>query len=234
VAGCASRILVTMSTKRVVICDDHDIVRAALRGLIESQVDLEMAGVAVDGADVVPTVRKLKPEVVILDIEMPHSDGVAAIQRLTEAVPGVRILIFSAHERRELIKLVAESGAAGFVGKSESVAAILPAVRILLDGGTNFPDWLTESKADPDELPELDELRRLRSLTAREREILDLFADGLRATAVADRVGIRPATVYTHVRNAIHKLNVDSRTQAVVIATRYDFLSAPPGTEKSD
>jgi two-component system response regulator DegU len=225
-----------MSTRRIVICDDHDIVREALRNLIESQVDLEVAGVAVDGAEVVPTVTQLKPEVVILDIEMPHSDGVAAIQRLNESVPGVRILIFSAHERRELIKLVAESGAAGFVGKSESVAAILPAVRVLLDGGTNFPEWLTDPKADedPDELPELDELRRLRALTAREREILDLFASGLRATTVAEKIGIRPATVYTHVRNAIHKLNVDSRTQAVVIATRYDYLSVPPGSEEDD
>jgi two-component system response regulator DegU len=225
-----------MSTRRVVICDDHDIVREALRNLIESQIDLEVAGTAADGTEVVPTVRELKPEVVILDIEMPHADGVAAIQKLNEAAPGARILIFSAHERRELIKLVAESGAAGFVGKSESVAAILPAVRILLDGGLNFPDWLTDPEAEegPDELPELDELRRLRSLTAREREVLDLFADGMRATAVAERIGIRPATVYTHVRNAIHKLNVDSRTQAVVIATRYDYLSVSPGTSGGD
>jgi DNA-binding NarL/FixJ family response regulator len=167
----------------------------------------------------------------ILDIEMPGSDGVAAIQRLVEAIPELRILVFSAHEGRELVRLAAESGAAGFVGKSESVAAILPAARTVLDGEDCFPGWFPETEEeDPDAAPEMDELRRLRSLTPREREILALFASGMRAPAVAKHIGIRPATVYTHVRNAIHKLNVDSRTQAAVIATRYDYLSGGPGS----
>jgi DNA-binding NarL/FixJ family response regulator len=219
-----------MSKRQVVICDDHEIVREALRSLIQSQTDLEVVGTTEDGESVLPTVAGLKPDLVILDIEMPGSDGVVAIQKLARAMPALKILVFSAHEGRELISLVAESGAAGFVGKSESVSAILPAARALLDGGESFPDWLTGSRdgRGPEEPPELDELRRLRSLTGREREILELFANGLRAPEVAERIGIRPATVYTHVRNAIHKLNVDSRTQAVVIATRYEYLSGSP------
>jgi len=208
----------------VVVCDDHDIVREALRSLIESQADLEVTGMSADGEQVIPMVTELLPDLVILDIEMPRHDGVVAIQKLIEVMPDLPILVFSAHNERELVRLVADSGAAGFVGKSESVSAILPAARTLLDGGNCFPKWLTDAE-DPDGGPELDELRRLRSLTAREREILGLFADGMRAAQVADRIEIRPATVYTHVRNAIHKLDVDSRTQAVAIATRYDYLS---------
>lgn len=220
-----------MSTKRVVVCDDHEIVRGALKALIDSQDDLEVVGFAGDGKRVIPLVEELGPDLLILDIEMPGSDGVVAIRTMKDALPGIRILVFSAHESRELVRLVAESGAAGFVGKSESIAAILPAARTVLEGGECFPEWLTEPRdgEDRDELPELDELRRLRSLSPREREILDLFASGLRAGSVAERVGIRPATVYTHVRNAIHKLNVDSRTQAVVIATRYSYLSVESG-----
>lgn len=216
-----------MSSRKVVVCDDHEIVREALRALIESQADLEVAGMAGNGGQVIPMVTGLLPDLVILDIEMPRSDGVVAIQKLIEVMPDLPILVFSAHDERELVRLVSESGAAGFVGKSESVSAILPAARILLDGGNCFPEWLTDPGDEecPEGLPELDELRRLRSLTAREREILGLFADGMRATQVADRIAIRPATVYTHVRNAIHKLGVDSRTQAVAIATRYDYLS---------
>jgi DNA-binding NarL/FixJ family response regulator len=216
-----------MSKKRVVVCDDHEIVREALRSLIESQADMEVAGLAGNCEQVIPLVTGLDPDLVILDIEMPGSDGVIVIQKLKEAIPDVRILVFSAHEGRELVRLVAESGAAGFVGKSESVSAILPAARAVLDGSRCFPGWLEDSLdgGNPDDSPELDELRRLRSLTERERDILEMFANGMRAPAVAERIGIRPATVYTHVRNAIHKLNVDSRTQAVVIATRYDYLS---------
>jgi DNA-binding NarL/FixJ family response regulator len=222
-----------MSTRQVVVCDDHEIVREALRTLIDSQDDLEVAGLAVDGERVIPLVEELSPDLVILDIEMPGCDGVEVVRRLTRAISGIRILVFSAHERRELVRLTAESGAAGFVGKTETVSAILPAARTVLDGGERFPDWLTDSRNEenPEELSELDELRRLRSLSPREREILDLFGSGMRASAVAEHIGIRPATVYTHVRNAIHKLNVDSRTQAVVIATRYDYLSVSPAED---
>jgi DNA-binding NarL/FixJ family response regulator len=225
-----------MSKRQVIICDDHEIVREALRARIESQDDLEVIGQAVNGNQVLPLVAELNPDLVILDVEMPGADGVVSIQRLLEAMPQLRILVFSAHEERGLINLIAESGAAGFVAKSESTSAIVPAARAVLRGGESFPGWLTEERErrQPDELPELDELRRLRSLSPREREILDLFATGMRATGVAEQVGIRPATVYTHVRNAIHKLGVDSRTQAVAIATRYAFLSSWPEATDQD
>jgi DNA-binding NarL/FixJ family response regulator len=228
-----------MSMRRVVICDDHQIVREALRALIESQDDLEVAGQAADGKEVIPLVTELAPDLVILDIEMPGSDGISVIQQLVEAVPSVGILVFSAHGGPELIRLVAESGAAAFVGKSESSSAILPAARTVLGGGRHFPHSLAdatdgEALRELPKLDELDELKRLRSLTSREREVLELFATGMRASGVAEQIGIRPATVYTHIRNAIHKLNVDSRTQAVVIATRYAYLSVDPGSEADD
>ena len=227
--------------KQVIVCDDHQIVREALRIVIESEGDLKVAAFATDGEQLITMVAALLPDLVILDIEMSGLGGIISIQRLVESHPSLGILVFSAHEERELIKLLSTSGADGFVGKSESASQILPAARAVLAGGRWFPDWIMDGAGDGasrdgagrdgtigDGLPEADELRRLRSLTPREREVLDLFASGLRTKAVADQLGMRPATVYTHVRNAVHKLNVSSRTQAVVIAARYEYLSESP------
>ncbi|MEX0620619.1 MAG: response regulator transcription factor [Solirubrobacterales bacterium] len=222
-----------MSTKsaiirKVIICDDHPIVRGALQNVIESEDDLEVAALAEDGRQLATLVTALVPDLVIVDIEMPRWDGIVSIQRLIELLPELRILVFSAHEEQGLIRLAADSGAAGFVGKSESAAAILPAVRTIVKGGRWFPEWLTESEdgVAVTGRPDTDELQRLRSLTPREREILDMYADGMKTKVVAEKIGIRTATVYTHVRNAIRKLSVDSRTQAVVLATRFRFLPA--------
>jgi len=214
--------------RRVVICDDHSIVREALRIVIESEGDFRVVAFAQDGGQLVPTIIALAPDLVILDIEMPRCDGILAIEQLGELLPELKTIVFSAHEERELIRLIADSGAAGFVGKSESASEILPAARAVLEGDRWFPEWITDGSRNgvgADARTQTDELERLRTLTAREREILDLFSSGLRTKSVADRVGISPATVYTHVRNAVHKLGVESRTQAVVLVSRYSYLS---------
>jgi DNA-binding NarL/FixJ family response regulator len=216
---------------RVVICDDHAIVREALRIVIESEGDFKVVAFAQDGRRLVPTISALAPDLVILDIEMPRCDGITAIKQLRELLPELRIIVFSAHEEWELIRLISDSGAAGFVGKSESASEILPAARAVLEGDRWFPERITDEPRDgvgADAIPQADELKRLRTLTPREREILDLFSSGLRTKTVAERIGISPATVYTHVRNAIHKLGVDSRTQAVVLVSRYSYLSPDP------
>ncbi len=217
-----------MSTKRVAICDDHEIVREALRFQIDAQDDLQVVGEAADGKEAVAVVVSQKPDLAIIDVELPDSDGITLISRLLGERPELRIMVFSAHEEPGLVSLAAEQGAHGFVGKSESTSAIVPAARVVLSGELWFPRLPppdAERSGNGD-----DELRRLRSLTPREREVLKLFAEGMRADGVAAKAGIRRATVYTHVRNAIHKLDVDSRTQAVSIATRYSFLEHDAGT----
>jgi DNA-binding NarL/FixJ family response regulator len=180
-----------------------------------------------DSEAALTAVETTGPDLAIVDIELPGSDGVILIGKLLAKEPDLAILVFSAHEQPGLIDLVAECGARGFVGKSETTSAIVPAARAVLAGELRFPAGVrVGSGAD-------DELKRLRSLTPREREILELFAGGMRADGVASEIGVQRATVYTHVRNAIHKLNVDSRTQAVAIATRYAFLEHEPETSGS-
>jgi len=207
---------------QIVLCDDHEIVREALRRRIEAESGLEIVGEAGNGEQVRKVVRKLQPDLLITDVELPGSDGIAAAAELVKERPDLRVLVMSAHEEPALVSFAAESGASGFIGKSQITDQIIPAIEALAKGRRWFPQG-----ADSDE--ELGEgLRRLRSLSPRERQILDLFATGMKARGVSEVIGIRPATVYTHVRNAIHKLNVDSRTQAVAIAVRYSYLTNSP------
>jgi len=206
-----------MEPRRVVICDDHEIVREALKARIDQAPGLELAGEAVDGAEVVDLTLELKPDLLIIDIELPKASGISAIEEILARDPEVRILIFTAHGHPDVIDLATRTGAAGYLPKSASASEIETAARKVLEGGTYFP----KSKRPGSES---DELERLRRLSPRERQILDLLASGMRAQGVATEIGIQTATVYTHVRNIVLKLEVDTRTQAVAIATRYSFL----------
>ncbi|MCO5316751.1 MAG: response regulator transcription factor [Solirubrobacterales bacterium] len=203
---------------RVLICDDHPIIREAVRSRLETMPEAEVTGEAGDGETAIARVRELNPDLVLIDVEMPGLDGIDTARRIVELRPGCRVLMFSAHNDPSVAALAAESGASGYLLKSASVAETRHAILAVADGRTWFPDL-------PDPGTDDDDLTRLRSLTPREREILDLLAEGLRADGVARRIGISRATVYTHVRNAVGKLGVDTRTQAVAIATRYSFIS---------
>ncbi len=206
---------------RVLICDDHPIVREALRARIADMPEAEVAGEAADGLEAIERTRELKPAVVLLDVEMPGLDGITATRRITELWPEVRVIVFTAHDEPDVAALAAESGASGCLLKSSSRSRLFEAIRAVAGNGTWFPDR-------PLHLDRNDHLARLRTLTARERQILDLLATGLRADGVADAIGISTATVYTHVRNTVAKLGVDTRAQAVAIATRYSFIA--PGS----
>lgn len=216
-----------MQTSRVVICDDHAIVREALKNRIGETANLEVVGEAEDGESVVNLVLEEKPDLLIIDVEMPKRDGIGAMSVILEKEPDLKVLIFTAHGQPNVIDLAIRCGASGYLLKSASTADIETAASTVLSGEKYFPDRPRTPAAD-----ERDELERLRMLSARERQILDLLATGMRARGVADEIGIQPATVYTHVRNVVLKLGVDTRTQAVAIATKYSFLDPehPDGT----
>ena len=162
-----------------------------------------------------------RPDVVLIDIEMPRIDGITATARILELWPETRVLVFTAHREPNLASLAAECGAAGYLDKSASAEELREAIATVTAGGDWFPGQARRDTGDG-------ELARLRRLSPRERQILDLLASGMRAEGVAAEIGISPATVYTHVRNIVGKLEVDTRTQAVAIATRYAFLA--PGS----
>ncbi len=213
-----------MEPRRVVICDDHEIVREALKARISHAPGLQVAGEAVNGVEVVDLTLRLRPDLLIIDIEMPKANGISAIEAILAEDPEIRILIFTAHGHSNVVDLAARKGASGYLPKSASASEIETAAEAVLSGGTYFPEKRGTTHEGSDEL------ERLQLLSPRERQILDLLASGMRAHGVASEMGIQTATVYTHVRNVVLKLEVDTRTQAVAIATRYSFLNPDPET----
>lgn len=206
-----------MSDHRVLICDDHWIVRQAIRQRIDEIPGFEVVGEVGNGAAVTAAIREHRPDLLVIDVELPEVNGIEAMSRALARWPEIRVLVFTAHDEEDLVRLASREGAAGFLVKSAEIEQIRDACETVVAGRSWFPGW-------EDRLDEDDELQRLQALSEREREILSLLASGMRAQGVAEEIGIQPATVYTHVRNVVAKLGVETRTQAVAIATRYAFL----------
>ncbi len=217
--------MINRKPKRVILCDDHQIVRDAIKSRMAGNDSLEIVGEAEDGRDVVDRVRDLKPDVVIMDVELPKRDGIEATRAVIRARPETRVIIFTGHAQPDLLALALRAGASGYVLKSAPAEDIARAVKVVSSGGTFLGGDFAGSTG---------EVEKLLELSPRERQILELLAEGLRVKDIADQLSLSPATVHTHVRNAIAKLEVDTRTEAVALAVRFSYLSAEGGVEEID
>jgi len=207
-----------MSKKRIVICDDHEIIREAVTNRLNNIKDIEVVGEAGNGAALLSVVKELKPDLVMVDLEMPEQNGLEAIRNLHGETPGLPVIVLSAHGEPDIVELALNTGAKGFLVKSVTADEMGKAVKTVLGGKTYLGVGVEAGRGATDEMS------RLAKLTPREREILGLLAKGMRARGIADELNVQPATVYTHVRNTVQKLGVDTRTQAVTLALRYSFL----------
>jgi DNA-binding NarL/FixJ family response regulator len=204
-------------TIRVVVADDHPIVRAGLTALLGSIPDFEVAGVAGNGREAVREVLLTKPDVALLDLNMPELDGIAATRELARVAPRVAVLVLTMHEDDEAVFAAMRAGASGYLVKGVEQDDIARAIRSVAAGEAIFGQGvaqrvLTSLQAQPpavDAFPEL---------TARERDILDLLAAGLNNAAIAHRVGVAPKTVANNVSSIFAKLQVADRAQAIVLA----------------
>ncbi|MFN2611781.1 MAG: response regulator [Solirubrobacterales bacterium] len=203
--------------KRVILCDDHEIVREAIKSRMAGAENIEIVGEAVDGDEVVRRVSELEPDVAIIDIELPGIDGIEATRKILKTSPETKVIVFTAHAQPDLLSLALRAGASGYVLKSAPAEDIARAVETVAAGDTFVGTELSASDG---------ELEKLLALTPREREILLLLAEGLRVKEIAERLTLSPATVHTHVRNGIAKLEVDTRTEAVALAVRFSYLGA--------
>lgn len=195
---------------RIVIADDHTVVRQGIRGVLEEVEGLEVVGEAGDGAEALELVNELSPDVVVLDVNMPEKSGLEVTSELREAAHPVRVLILSMHDDPEYVLQAVRSGADGYVLKDVAPAELRDAVRAVHEGREYFTARVTQqlSVALRKEI-EREQLRtRLDSLTNREKEVLILVAEGLTNRETGTRLEISPRTVETHRERVMGKLRI--------------------------
>jgi DNA-binding NarL/FixJ family response regulator len=193
------------------IVDDHEVVREGLRLSLSRSENIRVVGEASDGQAAVTLAKRRKPNVVILDVRMPGMDGLAAAKEITTEVPETAVLMFTAFAERSLLTRGLESGAKGYILKEAPHQTIERAIQKVADG---------DGYVDPALMPAFLTKERENMLTAREREILQLLADGMSNADVAAKLFISQETVKSHVRHILSKLEADTRTHAVAIALR--------------
>jgi DNA-binding NarL/FixJ family response regulator len=213
-----------MRPLRILIADDHSVVRAGLRSLLESRSEWEVVAEASDGRDAVDKATKLKPDVAILDIGMPLLNGVEATRRIRTASPATEILILTMHESDDLVQQVIHAGARGYILKDEADRVLLAAVDATRQHKSYFSTRISSSRST-EELTPPDGTKVTRSrLTPREREILQLLAEGKANKEVASLLGISVNTAEAHRANIMLKLDLHSLAELVHYAIRNQII----------
>jgi DNA-binding NarL/FixJ family response regulator len=207
-----------MSTPtRCLAVDDHPTVRQGLGLMFGQASDLELVGCVEAGEEVIEAVKRLQPEVVIIDVRLPGIDGISTIKRIAEAAPDVKTVMFSAYGDKRLLSDAIAAGARGYVMKGSPPEDLLRAVRTVVTGkpfvDPSLSPTLLMSHTDADA-----------PLSEREREILQLLAEGLHTEEVARRIGLSTETVKSDTKRAILKLEADTRVHAVAIALRQAMI----------
>jgi DNA-binding NarL/FixJ family response regulator len=205
---------------RVLLADDHGVIRDGLGRLIEALPDVELAGVAADGEQAVDRARALRPDVVLMDLEMPRLDGIQATKRILEERPETAVLVLTSFSDRPRIMGALEAGACGYLLKDVSSDEVAEGIRAAARG---------ESPLDPRAARTVLSARRepdpLEGLSAREREVLALLVEGMANKLIARRLGISEKTVKAHLTRIFRVLDVTDRTQAALWAERRGLFS---------
>jgi DNA-binding NarL/FixJ family response regulator len=210
----------------VLIVDDEPLIRTGLRAIIDAEPDFAVVGEATDGAEVLPLVRSLRPNVVMMDVRMPAVDGIQATRSILGAIPDPpRILVITTFENDDYVYEALRAGASGFLLKRTRPEEIIQALRTVVHSDSLlFPAAIRGLAARHASGREAERLRRAR-LTEREGEVLELMAKGLSNAEIAGELVVSVETVKTHVGNVLAKLQARDRTQAVIAAYESGFVS---------
>ena len=215
-----------MSDIRVVLADDHVVLRAGLRALLEAEMGIEVVGEASTGDEAVDLVRELKPTIVVMDLSMPGSGGLEATRRIVALELDTRVLVLTMHAEEEYLVPVLEAGASGYLTKTTADRSLIEAIRIVARGEVFLPPHATnlllrEYKAagSRDAAPD-----RLHQLSTREQEVLALTAEGYSSKEIGEKLFISPKTVDTYRSRIMEKLGLNHRAELVRFALRAGLL----------
>ena len=227
-----------MSTVRIIVADDHHVVRTGFAALLGTQPDFTVVGTACDGTEAVRIGRELSPDVVLMDVRMPVMDGIEATRQLSgPGRTGPRILILTTFDLDHYVYDALCAGASGFLLKDVTAERLFDAVRVIAAGEALLAPAVTRRliseftrlRPKPDDAPPA---AALTALTPRETQVLRLVAEGLSNTEIAARLVVTEETVKTHVSRMLNKLGLRDRTQAVV--TAYETGLVVPGAQSQD
>ncbi len=220
---------------RLVLADDHAVVRAGTRELLERQPDLNIVGEAADGEEAVRLAHELQPDVVVMDVRMPKVSGVEATRRIKVECPEVRVLVLTAHDDDEYVFALLQAGASGYLLKTAELDELVRAIRTVSAGQSALAPIVagkvvaqfTSGKSLPEVLNHTQNQHD--GLTERELGILQLVSDGLSNKQIGKQLYISDRTVQAHLSNIFAKLSVSSRTEAAMYAVRKGWITAGKG-----
>lgn len=206
---------------KILICDDHAIVRDGLRLILETVADFEVVGEAEDGAEAVRLVEELKPKVVLMDLRMPGMDGITALQRLQKEQPEISVIILTTYNEDDLMFKGLQSGARGYLLKDTGREALFNTIRAAARGETLLSPEIMERVLNQagEKTPDPDA-----EITERELEVLREVGEGKTSKQIAFQLGITERTVKAHLTNIYNKLGVDSRAAAIAEAAKRGWL----------
>jgi len=205
---------------RVLIIDDHAVVRSGLGAVLMSADGLNMVGEAANGEIAVSMCQKLKPDVVLMDLMMPVMDGVTAIGTIHDAQPEIKIIALTSFGERELVEGALKAGASGYLLKTVSAAELVAAIMGAMEGKTSLSPEAAQALVQGLKQPRA----TTHDLTDREYEILALMVDGLPNHQIAEKLVVSQSTVKFHVSNILSKLEVSTRTEAVSMALKHKMV----------
>ena len=211
-------------TIRVLVADDHTIVRQGVVSLLEAGGDCEVVAQASDGLEAVDKALQTHPDVAVLDIGMPRLSGLEAVRRIRQEAPKVRVLVLTMHEEEEYVVHLVRAGASGYLVKDSAAGELLAAVRALARGHGYFGPYAARVLAEQYRHPEGSVQDPYGTLTAREREVFHLVVDGKTTKEVAKLLGISPKTAENHRTRLMEKLDVHNTAELVRYAARRGLL----------
>lgn len=223
---------------KIVLIDDHELFREGIKRILALEPGFEIVADGKDGSQAIDLVREHKPDIILMDINMPQMNGVEATKQLTKTFPNVKVLILSIHDDESYVTHVLKTGASGYLLKEMDADALIEAVRVVASGGAYIHPKVThnlikeyrrlakEDEAYEDSIGyrEVEYRKPLHILTRRECEVLQLMTDGQSNRAIGESLYISEKTVKNHVSNILQKMNVNDRTQAVVESIKKGYV----------